>query len=266
MPDGDRDYQHAPPPSPSFPMDCIGADGRHMYTEDLLKLSCGDHCRCPLPQSHLHTLRLQNHPDNDFSHWLLGSLEGGFCIEMQEGSQLRPAERNMQSARDHPQIIEDYIQTEAAQRCILGLYSPSSMTGIHTNRFGVIRKKHRTNKWCLITDLSFPAGDSINDAIDPALCSLQYISVDHVAIASLALGRGALLAKADIQSAYRLIPVHPEDQIWLGMQWKGALFVDGMLPFGLRSALKIFSAVADTLEWSIHRRGVQSTFTTWMTL
>ena len=252
-------------------MDCIGADGRYMYTEDLLKLSCGGHCRpagvapclrvisTPLNIAQWR-LRLQNHPDHDFSHWLLDGIEGGFHIGMQEGSQLRPAERNMQSARDHPQIIEDYIQTETAQGRILGPYSPSSMTGIHTNRFGVIPKKHRPNKWRLITDLSFPAGYSVNDAIDPALCSLQYISVDQVAIASLALGRGALLAKADIQSAYRLIPVHPEDRIWLGMQWKGALFVDGMLPFGLRSAPKIFSAVADALEWCIHRRGVQSIF------
>ena len=33
-----------------------------------------------------------------------------------------------------------------------------------------------------------------------------------------------------------------------------------MLLFGLRSAPKIFSAVADALEWCIHRSGVQSIF------
>lgn len=41
---------------------------------------------------------------------------------------------------------------------------------------------------------------------------------------------------------------------------EGALFLDGMLPFGLRSASKIFSAVADALEWCIHKRGVESIF------
>ena len=33
--------------------------------------------------------------------------------------------------------------------------------------------------------------------------------------------------------------------------------MDGMLPFGLSSAPKIFSAVADTLEWCIGQRGVE---------
>ena len=41
------------------------------------------------------------------------------------------------------------------------------------------------------------------------------------------------------------------------MQWDGALFVDTTLPFGLRSALKILTALADAAEWVIKRRGVQ---------
>ena len=36
--------------------------------------------------------------------------------------------------------------------------------------------------------------------------------------------------------------------------------MDGMLPFGLRSAPKLFTAVADALEWCIHKRGVESIF------
>ena len=31
---------------------------------------------------------------------------------------------------------------------------------------------------------------------------------------------------------------------------------DGMLPFGLRSAPIIFTAVANALEWIVHQRGV----------
>lgn len=43
-------------------------------------------------------------------------------------------------------------------------------------------------------------------------------------------------------------------------QWEGALYVDAMLPFGLRSAPKIFNAVADGLEWYLRRRGVRNVF------
>ena len=73
----------------------------------------------------------------------------------------------------------------------------------------------------------------------------------------MTLGKGALLAKLDVKSAYRLLPVHPLDRPLLGIEWEGSLFVDGMLPFGLRSAPKIFSAVADALEWILRKQGVQ---------
>ena len=70
------------------------------------------------------------------------------------------------------------------------------------------------------------------------------------------LGQGALLAKVDIESAYRLIPVHPLDRPLLAVHWKGDVYVDPMLPFGLRSAPKIFNAVADALAWHLHESGI----------
>ena len=44
------------------------------------------------------------------------------------------------------------------------------------------------------------------------------------------------------------------------MRWHGNLFADCSLPFGLRSAPLIFSAVADALEWIVRSRGVTSIF------
>ena len=166
----------------------------------------------------------------------------------------------MQSVTEHPQVIDDYLHNETSEGHILGPFSIGTMPGIHTNRIGVISKKHQPGKWCLITDLSFPPDNSVNDAIDPTLCSLAYISVDQVAMAALQLGKGCLLAKADIKAAYRLVPVHPLDRTWLGMQWNSQLYIDGMLPFGLRSAPKLFTAVADAIEWCIHQRGVDLIF------
>ncbi len=60
-------------------------------------------------------------------------------------------------------------------------------------------------------------GKSVNDGISPELCSLSYISIDDVAKAVRSLGRGGLLAKMDIHSAYRMVPVNPEDRALLGM-------------------------------------------------
>ena len=42
----------------------------------------------------------------------------------------------------------------------------------------------------------------------------------------------------------------------LGVQWSGAYYVDGALPFCLRSAAKLFTAMADALPWVMVNKGV----------
>ena len=44
------------------------------------------------------------------------------------------------------------------------------------------------------------------------------------------------------------------------MGWQGELYFDKVLPFGLRSAPIIFTAVADGIEWIIRQQGVQNIF------
>ena len=69
-------------------------------------------------------------------------------------------------------------------------------------------------------------------------------------------GPGALLAKLDLKSAYRQVPVHPADQHLLGVEWQGSVYIDRALPFGLRSAPIIFTAVADGLTWAFQQEGI----------
>ena len=65
-----------------------------------------------------------------------------------------------------------------------------------------------------------------------------------------------LLAKLDLHNAYRMVPVHPDDHGLLGVCWGEEVFIDTALPFGLRSAPKIFSAMSDALAWILQARGV----------
>ena len=82
----------------------------------------------------------------------------------------------------------------------------------------------------------------------------------RVAEVAAQYGKGAVLAKVDIESAYRLIPVHPIDRPLQAMEWEGQIYIDPMLPFGLRSAPKLFNAVADALEWHLKQRGIRHVF------
>jgi len=47
------------------------------------------------------------------------------------------------------------------------------------------------------------------------------------------------------------------------MSWEGQVFVDTTLPFGLRSAPIIFSAVADALLWIMQKKVSHLHFTIW---
>ena len=55
------------------------------------------------------------------------------------------------------------------------------------------------------------------------------------------------MAKFDIKSAYRILPIHPEDRFLFGMKWRDKILIDLCLAFGLRSACKILNNFADIL-------------------
>ena len=164
---------------------------------------------------------------------------------------------NIVSAMQHPKRVRKYLATEMAEGRIIGPVDPSTVTvRIQISRFGVIPKPQQPGKWRLIMDLSFPERSSVNDRIPLQLCSMSYTSVDNAVSMALNIGRGVVLAKFDLESAYWLIPVHPADHLLLGMKWGGSVYMDGALPFGLWSAPKLFMAVADALLWIIGSNGV----------
>ena len=121
---------------------------------------------------------------------------------------------------------------------------------------GVIPKKNKPGKWRLITDLSAPEKRIVNDAISTEYSSLKYPSIDHLSLLVLEADRSSYLVKADIQEAYRNVPVHPDDQLFLGILWDKTVYIDKMLPIGLRSAPIMFSAVADALQWVLINNGI----------
>ena len=86
----------------------------------------------------------------------------------------------------------------------------------------------------------FPLGFSVKDSIDSEVCSLKYLTADNTAKLISSLGRGTLMAKLDIAHAYRNIPFHPDDQHLLSRIWNSQLFINTVLPFGLRPARKYF--------------------------
>ena len=114
-------------------------------------------------------------------------------------------------------MINQYLLTEREEGREAGPFLISPTPNFHVSRFGVIAKKHQPGKWRLILDLSSPLGHSVNDGILKEPFSVQYTRVDDVISGIMSFGQGTLLAKFDVESAYRNIPVHPEDRCLLGL-------------------------------------------------
>ena len=115
---------------------------------------------------------------------------------------------------------------------------------VHCSPIGLVPKGRNTGRWQMIVDLSYSEARSVNDGIDPELCSLQYASIDEAIKFIVLLGHRTHLVKVDLKSVYRLVPVHPDDRHLLGICWKGNTFVDQALPFGLRSAPKLLQMLS----------------------
>lgn len=63
------------------------------------------------------------------------------------------------------------------------------------------------------------------------------------------LGCGCYLAKTDIKSAFRILPVHRDDYILLGFSWKEKFYYDLCVPMGCASSCAIFERFSSAMEW-----------------
>ena len=202
-------------------------------------------------------MQLTSHPDRHKVDYVLNGLRFGFHLGFQPHlCKLKSAASNCPSANEHPAVIDEYLNKEVCLGRVFGPTHAPPLQNLHVSRFGVIPKKG--NAWRLILDLSFPVEHSVNDGIDKDDFTFQYCTVKHAINLIIKAGKGALMGKVDIKSAYRIIPVNPSDRYLLGMHWKGKYYVDLTLPFGLRSAPGIFNNVADLFEWMlIHNWSVE---------
>jgi len=239
---------------------------QYRYMKDLLLL---DACRptqeefrvpfkaaSPLNLS-MWTSLLADHPDPSFTNYILTGIQDGFRLGFDRRHILNSSSGNMPCKV--PSIIYDYLQREVLLGRMIKLPPNFFPPGIHISPVGIVPKKNKPGKWRLIMDLSSPDKASINDGISQSLSSLSYVSVDHLSALVLQAGRGAYLTKADIKEAYRMLRVHTQDCHLLGIYWERSIYIDQSLPFGLRSAPKIFTAVADAIQWILFNHGMSNT-------
>lgn len=62
-------------------------------------------------------------------------------------------------------------------------------------------------------------------------------------------GRGAWLAKIDITSVFKIMPIHPDSWHLFGVRWSGKYYFAVRLTFGCKSSPKIFYMLSEAVCW-----------------
>ncbi len=134
---------------------------------------------------------------------------------------------NLPSAFQHTHIVDTEIAKECEAGRLLGPFTESPLENLKCSGVGVVPKKN--GKWRMIYHLSAPVGHSVNEGISKEDFSLRYSSVDDATRILSKLGKGAFLAKVDLKSAFRMVPVCRGDWELLGIHWKQSYYVDTCL-------------------------------------
>ena len=136
---------------------------------------------------------------------------------------------------------------------LLGPYDPKDVPDVIWSPLGTVPKD--ITKFRMIHDLSFRGNgtDSVNSLIDSQYTYVSYIQTRAVVQFIDSLGTNALFWVADMQDAYRRVPIRPQDRRFLGMKWEGKIITCASLPFGLSTSCAIYTCFAEAVrQLTIH--------------
>ena len=208
----------------------------------------------PLSYSPLHSTRIRrlmrNHPDQSFIATLCGIADFGAHIGFEGPSTRRIRRSNHATAYTNAAAVTEAVQKELAKGRIQVLDSLPS-TAYFCSPLGVVPKRANgvQTGWRLIFDLSCPDGASVNDGIPASHGAIVYEPLSVAMSLVAQVGRGAMMLKRDLKSAFRYIPVSILDQWCLIFEWNGVFYVELFLPFGLRTAPRIFNLFSEAIHW-----------------
>lgn len=189
--------------------------------------------------------------DSDQNYLLEGITNGFRITDGTSGVKQSTPPSNHRSAEQHRHQVEKELRSQiAAGHYVMAASQPAIISPI-----AAVPKRDST-AIRLIHDGSRPVGEAMNDFA--TLHSVKYESIDNaVKLAQ----QNYFMAKVDLKSAYRYVPIHPDDYRASGLRWKfdgdsdyTDLF-DSRLPFGSRLGPSIFHRLSTAVKRFMARRG-----------
>lgn len=163
---------------------------------------------------------------------------------------------NLKSANERPETVASELEQELALGRMAGPFMdpphPPPPPNLQSEGFplGAVLERE-PNTFRLIHHLSFPKDTSVNDGIDKDESQVHYTSFDKALALLRDAGPDALMAKSDIQSAFRLLLLHQKCFHLLGCLFKGGYYYDRCFPMGCAISCYFFELFSSFLEWVI---------------
>ena len=198
---------------------------------------------------------LSHYEDREVVEWIRYGWPMGRLPILQDPA---ISNRNHKGATEYPQALEKYIDKESSHGAVMGPYKKIPFNcKVGISPLSTRPKKDSVDR-CIILDLSFPIGNSVNDGIgrDEYLglpAKLSFPKVDDFALHIYTLGRGCMMFKIDLSRYFRQLPLDPGDYSLIGYVIHGQIYFDKVLPMGMRSAPYITQRVTNAIA-HIHRQ------------
>ena len=200
-------------------------------------------------------LELANDFDKEF---LLQGVQFGFKISDLKDGDYDKVKHVEVANHKSTQLYASLVEKELKSQIVHGNYILASQRPLVVSPLGAI-KKEGLNEVRIIHDGSRPLGEAMNDYGGPQAVRYQTIS-DACALAR----PGCFLAKIDLKSAYRSVPIHFSDYSLSGIKWwfegenSPSYLFDTRLPFGSNVGPSIFSRLTQSIRRMMSRKGFQN--------
>ncbi|XP_061574443.1 uncharacterized protein LOC133441046 [Cololabis saira] len=229
---------------------CGGGHARPACPHNPTSQKLGEHLSTPINIPAL-GVALRNHPNPCFVKFLVKGFSEGFHPGIISSPSSSYECKNLLSAINEPESVDRLLAKEVKEGFMIGPFPHPPFPNFRISPLGIATRKY-SGKKRIIVDLSAPHGSfipSINSLIPSEDFSLHYATINHaIALIKLA-GKGSWLSKADITSAFKVLPIHPDFWQYFGVRWRGAYYFAVRLTFGCKSSPKLFDTFSEALCW-----------------
>lgn len=190
---------------------------------------------------------------SDGDQALLKGIKEGFTVTNITKEIEKVHVQNHKSAREHRDAVERQIMKELEESRYVLVDSPPTVI----SALGAIPKDDGSVR--LIHDCSRPEGSALNDYA-VLNSKIKYQTVQE---ACELLETGGYMAKVDLKSAYRSVPLHPSQYEFAGLQWtftgeeKPRYMIDRRLMFGARLSVLHFHQLTQAVRKMLEKREIK---------